>query len=72
MCREIKPGPWTLGVIRVLDAIINREFRGQETVTIFVESAQCCPIGIDAGVASEGEHALEGFLENFNQDYSMA
>ena len=52
MCREIKPGPWTLGVIWVLDAIINHEFRGQETVTIFVESAQCCPIGIDAGVAS--------------------
>ena len=52
MCREIKPGPWTLGVIWVLDAIINHEFRGRETVTIFVESAQCCPTGIDAGVAS--------------------
>lgn len=47
-----KARPMDTGVIWVLDAIINREFRGQETVTIFVESAQCCPTGIDAGVVS--------------------
>lgn len=53
MCREIKLGPWTLGVTGVLNAIINREFRGQETATIFVKSAQRAahPAGIDAGVA---------------------
>lgn len=47
-----KARPTDTGGDLVLDAIINHEFRGQETVTIFVESAQCCPTGIDAGVAS--------------------
>lgn len=54
MCREIKPGPWTLGVIWVLDAIINREFRGQETVTYLcgISTVLSKLTGIDAGVVS--------------------
>lgn len=65
MCREIKLGTWRLGVIWVLNAIINCKFRGQETGTIFVKSTQRAghPAGIGSGVV-DGNIRLSDFLKS--------